>query len=253
MDVDEVESENRSGLAFASGRVTAGGHAVHRNPIRRQREHCMSRLDAAARPPPAAAHDAVEDPPQRSNADESSIRGVDAAALRPRGRAAYAVCSEPRREITLVGRCWVRRRAAGRGARVEQHDVNGVRHPHRERRPRCDRAAVGAEPRAFVDQQRKARRVLLSARQSEFQGVLLDSGPRLEEHVRRQRSAPLAAALRARTAVRCGGRRRDRIDRKGQLAERHPRRVASTQRSFGMTSAACARSASQRSCVIVMT
>ena len=99
VDVDEVESENRSVLAFASGRVTAGGHAVHGDPIGRQLlEQRMSRLDAAARPPPAVARDAVENPPQRSNADESSIRGVDAAALRPRGRAAYVVCSEPRRE-----------------------------------------------------------------------------------------------------------------------------------------------------------
>ena len=82
MDVDEVESENRSVLAFASGRVTAGGHAVHHNPIGRQQR--MSRLDAAARPPPAAAHDAVENPPQRRDADESGIRGVDAhAAIAP--------------------------------------------------------------------------------------------------------------------------------------------------------------------------
>ena len=64
----------------------------------------MPRLDAAARPPSVAAHDAVENPPQRSNADESGIRGVDAAALRPRGRTAYVVCSEPRRENALVGR-----------------------------------------------------------------------------------------------------------------------------------------------------
>ena len=55
MDVDEVESENRSVLAFASGRVTAGGHAVHGDPIGRQREQRMPRLDAAARPPPAVA------------------------------------------------------------------------------------------------------------------------------------------------------------------------------------------------------
>ena len=60
MDVDEVESENRSVLAFASGRVTAGGHAVHGDPIGRQREQRMPRLDAAARPPPAVARDAVE-------------------------------------------------------------------------------------------------------------------------------------------------------------------------------------------------
>ena len=84
MDVDEVESENRSVLAFASGRVTAGGRAVHHNPIGRQREQRMAWLDAAARPPPAAAHDAVENTPQRSNADESGIRGVDAhAAIAP--------------------------------------------------------------------------------------------------------------------------------------------------------------------------
>ena len=186
----------RSVLAFASARVTAGGRAVHRNAIGSQREQRMAWLDAAVRPPSAAAHDAVENPPQRSDADERGVRGIDAAALRQRGRAAYVVCSEPRREITLVGRCWVRRRAAGRGARVEQHDVNGVRHPHRERRPRCDRAAVGAEPRAFVDQQRKARRVLLSARQGELQGVLLHSGPWLEEDVRRRRARTRARSPR---------------------------------------------------------